>query len=328
MPDFTIRDPGSGKTMTVRGDSPPTEQELEQLFAASGQPMAAHEPPAPAPHPNQELYDNMQGAGKWIARAIGGAFIGPAGVEAADNPGTTLLGAIPFGIGRLARSAVPFIGPAARGAAGVMDSPLGGAAIGGASGAIADGKRGAALGAIGGLATGPRLAKDLKRIANRFDPPKVPVTPPKPPNIIEGMSAIGKPKADNLAASARMIEGLSQRKPTPPPGARLMQGSRPPTLEQELTSVVDELRLPPARTSVAPSAPGGGSFTLPPDVPIPTDKTFKRIAPFAKNARARYRELTSKTILSPQEASELAQLEQVVKSQAQTAGMSYAAGGK
>lgn len=33
MPDYTIRDPRSNKTITVRGDSPPTEQELHQIFA-------------------------------------------------------------------------------------------------------------------------------------------------------------------------------------------------------------------------------------------------------------------------------------------------------
>jgi hypothetical protein len=34
MPDFTIRDPSTGRTVKVRGDSPPTEAELEDIFAA------------------------------------------------------------------------------------------------------------------------------------------------------------------------------------------------------------------------------------------------------------------------------------------------------
>lgn len=91
MPDFTIRDPQSGRTMTVRGDSAPSEQELEQLFASGGQ-TAPQEAPA-QPHPNQQLYDTMQGVGKWAARAIGGAFMGEPGVEAADSPGLTLASA-------------------------------------------------------------------------------------------------------------------------------------------------------------------------------------------------------------------------------------------
>jgi hypothetical protein len=57
-------------------------------------------------------------------------------------------------------------------------------------------------------------------------------------------------------------------------------------------------------------------------------RTYRRIAPFAKNARVRYRELSTKTILTPQEASELEALEAIVKTQAQAVGTSYAAGGK
>lgn len=36
MPEYTLRDPATGRTLTVRGDSPPTEQELEQLFRETG----------------------------------------------------------------------------------------------------------------------------------------------------------------------------------------------------------------------------------------------------------------------------------------------------
>lgn len=93
MPDFTIRDPTSGKTLTVRGDSPPSEQELIQLFAAADQPQASHTPAPSTPHPNQELYDTMQGIGSWAAKAIGGAFMGPPGVDAAEHPGMTLASA-------------------------------------------------------------------------------------------------------------------------------------------------------------------------------------------------------------------------------------------
>lgn len=35
MPTFTIRDRSSGKTITVRGDNPPTEAEMSQLFAST-----------------------------------------------------------------------------------------------------------------------------------------------------------------------------------------------------------------------------------------------------------------------------------------------------
>jgi hypothetical protein len=36
VPDYTIRDPRSGRTVTLRGDSPPSEAELEQVFSALG----------------------------------------------------------------------------------------------------------------------------------------------------------------------------------------------------------------------------------------------------------------------------------------------------
>lgn len=45
MPDYTIRDPQSGKTVTLRGDSPPTEQELEQVFARVNKPETNEEEP-------------------------------------------------------------------------------------------------------------------------------------------------------------------------------------------------------------------------------------------------------------------------------------------
>lgn len=34
MPDYTVRDPHSGRTVTLRGDSAPSEAELEQVFAS------------------------------------------------------------------------------------------------------------------------------------------------------------------------------------------------------------------------------------------------------------------------------------------------------
>lgn len=36
MPRYTVTDPGSGRTLTLEGDSPPTEQELEQIFSTVG----------------------------------------------------------------------------------------------------------------------------------------------------------------------------------------------------------------------------------------------------------------------------------------------------
>jgi hypothetical protein len=47
---------------------------------------------------------------QWAARSIGGAFMGPAGVEAADNPGSTLASAaVPMVAGKVVSVAAPVI---------------------------------------------------------------------------------------------------------------------------------------------------------------------------------------------------------------------------
>ena len=33
MPTYTVTDPNTNKTLTLEGDSPPTEEELEEIFA-------------------------------------------------------------------------------------------------------------------------------------------------------------------------------------------------------------------------------------------------------------------------------------------------------
>jgi hypothetical protein len=47
VPTYTIRDPQTGRTLTVRGDSPPTEAEAAQLFAAPVE-RASDAPATPA----------------------------------------------------------------------------------------------------------------------------------------------------------------------------------------------------------------------------------------------------------------------------------------
>jgi hypothetical protein len=49
MAEYTIRDPKSGRTVTLRGDSPPTEQELEHVFASIGPAPDMSQMPAMAP---------------------------------------------------------------------------------------------------------------------------------------------------------------------------------------------------------------------------------------------------------------------------------------
>jgi len=35
MPTFTIRDKETGRTVTIRGDSPPTESEIAEIFSST-----------------------------------------------------------------------------------------------------------------------------------------------------------------------------------------------------------------------------------------------------------------------------------------------------
>ncbi len=43
MPDYTVTHPTTGKTLTISGDAPPSEQDLNQIFAASGAPQEPKE---------------------------------------------------------------------------------------------------------------------------------------------------------------------------------------------------------------------------------------------------------------------------------------------
>lgn len=242
--------------------------------------------------------------------------------------------AVPAAVGAAWRYGMPIVRAAAPRVAAALENPLVGAGIGAAEGWREEGFGvpgirtvvGAGLGASGSTHVGNFL-----RRVGLVPRPTAPVAPPPAPkrlSIIEGMSQVGRPKAENLSASARMVAGMSQPKPTPPPGARLQARSGEPTMENAIADALQELRTPPVtRVTVKPSAPSGGGFTSPPDIPLDKAGT-RRIAPFAKNARARMRELSTKTVLTPAEAQELARLEQIVKQQAQAVGTTYAAGGK
>lgn len=94
MATYTVRDPKSGKTLKLTGDSPPTAAELEQIFAKatpaapkpSGLASAADETLRTHPHPLEGVTDEMMRAGTLkLADAlptiggVGGGMIGGAG---------------------------------------------------------------------------------------------------------------------------------------------------------------------------------------------------------------------------------------------------------
>lgn len=58
MPNYTVTDPQSGKTATLTGDSPPTEQELNDVFSQIGTVHdAVAQPQVPAPSIGHQLAD-------------------------------------------------------------------------------------------------------------------------------------------------------------------------------------------------------------------------------------------------------------------------------
>lgn len=117
MPDYTIRDPQSGMTLTVRGDSPPTEAELSDLFSHTGGAQPAT-PPQGAP-------DMMQAYGKTDSI-----------VQNVKNLAGKAVGYLPA------------IGGAVGGMVGGAGGTVAGMGVGGVPGAIA----GAGIGAAGGEA--------------------------------------------------------------------------------------------------------------------------------------------------------------------------------
>lgn len=101
MPQYTIRDPKTGRTVELRGDSPPTAGELEVIFAKINAEQASAPPPVQPAAPEQGAIskavnfglDALIGAGKGLGRSAVGA-----GRLVQMIPGVTrLTGEIPEG---------------------------------------------------------------------------------------------------------------------------------------------------------------------------------------------------------------------------------------
>lgn len=90
MPQYTIKDPQSGRTIVLRGDSPPTEAELTQIFAEIDKPpLNPGEPEGLLQHGAAGM---MQGLDMW----------GDIGRGIVKSTGNTVVG-----LGRLARRIIP-----------------------------------------------------------------------------------------------------------------------------------------------------------------------------------------------------------------------------
>lgn len=131
MPQYRIRDPRSNKTVVLTGDSPPTEQELHQIFAR------LNTDPLPMP-----------------AAATAG-MLPPSEVGGEPSQQT------PPGFIDRALGALPAIGGMAGGIIGGIGGTVGGVGVGGAPGALG----GAALGGAAGEAAKQLVSRLSGRVA-------------------------------------------------------------------------------------------------------------------------------------------------------------------
>lgn len=86
MPEYTIKDGKTGRTVTLRGDSPPTEEELTEIFARI---PATSEAKAAAPERTwtDTLVDALPAIGGTVGGIIGGVGGTVAGVGVGGVPG-------------------------------------------------------------------------------------------------------------------------------------------------------------------------------------------------------------------------------------------------
>ncbi len=74
MPTYTVTDPNTNKTLTLEGDSPPTEEELEEIFAgyAPAEPTGYQAPTFS--EIGSGLVEDISGAGRTLASGVSGAM--------------------------------------------------------------------------------------------------------------------------------------------------------------------------------------------------------------------------------------------------------------
>lgn len=195
------------------------------------QPEPSHAPAGPHQPTDEEwaampVGERVRNMLQFAGRAVGGAFMGPAGVQAADNPGATLAaGAIPGVLSMAVSHGAPVIQSAARGASQLLDQPLVGGGIGAAEGYRRGGVQGAVTGAIAGAAGTSALARGLRKIGG---------TVPDP--VAAGMSQAGgiKPGIDGANEYLDEVFAKYGLTPTANPPAAAPPSTPSDTLRQEI----------------------------------------------------------------------------------------------
>ena len=220
-----------------------------------------------------------------------------------------------------------------------IEQPFVGGVLGGAEGYRQGGVRGALYGAATGAAGSSILGRGLRSLAARMKP-AVPAVP----------ESLVSPEAQVLRQWAN-VEG-----PATPMPVRMRGGTAPavetqpvPTIElspeaaalREWVSTEGATPMPARVTPQAapqarPTPPpnpkaqaAAGDREVAPAGKVATPKAAPKAAPVAQtgDVSARYRQLSQKPLLSPQEAQELEFLDNMMRRQASQVGRSYAAGG-
>ncbi len=232
MPDFKIRDPNTGRVITLRGDSPPTEQELEEMFASQPETSApVQEEAKPAPfNAKQEAMDAVN---------MGGPNVGWENTK--EHPyQTAAMLALPF-LGKAASAATPYVAPVLARAA---LSPVGQAVIGGGVGYATGGPIGGVIGAAGGF-TGAVTGKGkINEFLTRHGLSK---TPDAKAVITEGMSQSGAHADDRFNAILAKVKAKNPAAwadapmPAPAPTAPVVTPKTPlaQSLENALGKRID-----------------------------------------------------------------------------------------
>jgi hypothetical protein len=229
MPEYTVRDSHSGRTVTLRGDSPPTETELEEIFSSLPQQAAAKAatPAAPPRTWGQAVNDALPAVGGAVGGIIGA---GLGGIPASAG-GAAIGGAAGKGFQGFFSHAAEIPG-ALKDIASNIYNGYGDATVEGfKQGMVEGGKsalgRGAVEGAtdMAGGAAGKYLiapaARGLIKTAYRPTLEALKINPNIAQDILDkgiGLSKKGLAKAEGLTSSAKqyaesLVDDLTKQKP-------------------------------------------------------------------------------------------------------------------
>ena len=209
MPVYTIRDPQTGQTVHLRGDSPPTEQELEGIFKSlQPQPQveAAHPAGPQDEHPQQRSWtdtvvDSLPAAGATVGGILGGIGGTAFGLGFGGVPGSVGGAALGGSAGEATRELVNrFRGKEAPASAGEAASEI-------ATEGLKQGALDAVGGAVGKYAIQP-VARGFTKFAFKPTAQALKLNPEIAQDILDnsiGLSQKGLGKAEARTTASRQV---------------------------------------------------------------------------------------------------------------------------